>query len=115
MFAGCLGDDEHPRPVGEETRRKHAERVVYVVHRNSVAHGMQELVWENEIQDAEHNLHNADDHEKYLELHGNTFHNSRATDVKSSGEATQERTKLIATYRIDSYEPGTTIKYNMLR
>lgn len=104
MFVGCLGDDEHPRPVGEEARRKHAERVVYVVHRNRVPHGAQELMRENEIQDAEHNLHDADDHEKHPELHGNTFRYSGTADVKSAGKVAQERTKWIATYRIDSYE-----------
>lgn len=104
MFVGCFGDDEHPRPVGKEARRKHAERVVYIVHRNSVSHGAQELMREDEIQDTEHNLHDADDHEKHLELHGNTFRYSRIADVKSAGEAAQERTKLIVTYRIDSHE-----------
>lgn len=104
MFVGYFGDDEHPCPVGEKARRKHAERVVYVVHRNSVPHGAQELMWENEIQDAEHNLHGADDHEKHLELHGKTFHYNGAADVKSAGEVAQERTIWIATYRIDSYE-----------
>lgn len=115
MFVGCFGDDEHPRPVGEEARRQHAERVVYVVHWNSVPHGAQELVGENEIQDAEHNLHDADDHEKHLELHDNTFRYSRAADVKGAGEAAQERTELIATYRMDSHERETTIKYYMRR
>lgn len=98
MFVRCLGDDEHPHAVGEEARREHAERVVYVVHWNRVSHGMQKLMWKNEIQNAEHNLEDSDDHEKHLELHSSTFQYSRVTDIRYVSEAAQERTKLIATY-----------------
>lgn len=73
MLDGISGNDEHTNPIGKKSCGQHAEWIVYVVHGYGVPHGMQELMWEDEIQESENNLNDSNDHEKNLEFHGDAF------------------------------------------